>query len=219
LSGLAASYNAPSAELDAAVAASVLADAPPMAELAAGFRAGQFIASKSVDDTGSDTTPTRGQGIRLQGSLKVDVRCPGFLDTPVYDPSVNGSASLTLAVENTRIRRTFGGQADNCTLRGYIGTQSAEVHINGTIAFDLGQDIGLGQHWSGRLLAYLPGELDVGDYTFQSVSARFTSDKIEHLIVLTDGTTVVLTYTDAGISVRDKDGVWLCQTGETCARQ
>jgi len=211
---LISNYDAPNGELDATRAAAVVADAPPMPQLAAGLRSTGLIASH-VNDASTDTTPSKGNGVRLQGSVDVEVRCPGQLGDPDYDPAVNGTASLTLAIADTRIKRTFGGHADACVLKGYIGTAPARIQIDGNIAFDLGRDIGIGQRWSGRLLAYLPGQLEVEGYTFKSISARFTDDVLEHLIQLGDGTFVVLTLDASGVSVRDKSGSWYCPSDQT----
>jgi hypothetical protein len=217
LRALISSYDQPDGELDATRAAAVLADAPPMPELAAGLRSTGLIASH-VDDASADTAPNTGKGVRLQGSIQVEFRCPGELGTPDYDPSVNGSATLTIAVADTRIRRTFGGRADACVLKGDLGGLPARVELDGDIAFDLGHDIGIGQGWSGRLLAYLPGQLEIAGYTFRSVSARFTDKQLEHLIQLGDGTFVVLTLNASGLGVRDKDGTWYCPSQTTCTR-
>jgi hypothetical protein len=215
---LISNYDAPDGDLDATRVAAVLAAAPPMPELAAGLRSTGLIASH-VDDVSTDTAPSSGRGVRLQGSVKVEVRCPGELDNPDYDPAVNGTATLTLAVADTRIRRTFGGHADACVLKGSIAGQPARIRLDGNIAFDLGRDVGVGQRWSGRLLAYLPGELEVGGYTFRSVSARFTDDQLEHLIELDDGKFVILTLNASGLGLRDKNGTWVCPTGQTtCTR-
>jgi hypothetical protein len=214
LRGLISDYDSPDGELDATRAAMVLADAPPMPELAAGLRSTGLIAGH-VNDASTDTAPSKGSGVRLQGSVTIDFRCPGQLDNPDYDPAVNGTGTLTLAVADTRIKRTIGGHADACVLEGYIGTAPARIQLDGNIAFDLGHDIGIGQRWSGRLLAYLPGQLEVEGYTFKSISARFTEDELEHLIELSDGTFVVLTLNASGISVRDKSGTWYCPSDQT----
>ncbi len=219
LQSLIASYNTPDGVLDGTRAAQVIANAPLMPELAAGLRATGIIAD-DVNTASTDSSPHSGTGVQLQGSVQLDFRCPGELDQPDYDPSVNGSASLTIAVQNSLIKRTFGGSANACVLRGYVGTHAVRVQLDGTIAFDLGHDIGIGQRWSGRLLAYIPGEIDIEGYTLRSISARFTPDMLEHLVVLDDGTTVVLVFTDSGLTVRDKDGTWVCPTGQsTCTQQ
>lgn len=218
LASLIRSYDAPDGELDETRAAEVLADAPPMPELAAGIRSTGIVAD-DVNAASSDTSPKKGSGIKLQGSVQINARCPGELTDANYDPAVNGSLSLTVAVADTRIRRTIGGHADSCVLKGYVGTKSVRVELDGNLAFDLGHDIGIGQRWSGQLLAYLPGKLEVEGYTFQSISARFTADRVEHLIRLADGTAVVVIFTDTGLTVRDRDGAWVCPSGGTCTRQ
>jgi hypothetical protein len=215
---LLASYDAPDGELDATRAGMVIADAPPMPELAAGLRATGFIAD-DVNTASHDSEPQTGAGVRLQGSVRLQIRCPGDLGTPNYDPSVNGSASITIAVADSRIKRTFGGQADGCVLRGMVGDNAVRIQLDGRVVFDLGGDVGIGQRWSGKLFAYLPGELEVGSFSFQSISARFTPEQVEHLVRLDDGTSVILTFTASGISVRDKSGTWYCPTGQnTCSR-
>jgi hypothetical protein len=218
LSGLIANYDQPDGQLDSTLAGQVIADAPPMPELAAGLRATGLIAG-SVNDASTEETPQKGKGVRLQGSIDVTIRCPGDLASPVYDSTTNGTATVTLALENSAIKRTFGGEANGCVLRSQIGQTAVRIVVDGNIAFDLGGDIGIGQRWSGRLLAYLPGELDVAGYVFQSVSARFDNATLEHLVRLANGTYVVLVFTDAGLSIRDKDGSWYCPSGgTTCTR-
>jgi hypothetical protein len=214
LRALIASYDAPNGELDSTQAGTVIANAPPMPELAAGLQATGLVAG-SVNTASTDNTTQTSSAVRLQGSINVDFRCPGDLTQPVYDPATNGSASLTFAVQDNLIKRAFGGTADNCVLLGYVGANTVSVHLQGTIAFDLGSDIGIGHRWSGRLLAFLPGELTVGSFTFTSLSARFTQDMVEYLVHLDDGTNVVLTFTSSGLSVRDKSGSWFCPSGQT----
>jgi hypothetical protein len=216
LSGLIANYNQPDGQVNASLARTVVSDTPP--ELEAALRATGVIAS-SVNDASTDTTPNKGSGVRLQGSINVDLRCPGALNNPVYDPATNGTASLTFAIADTKIKRTFGGVADHCVLSSMVAGTSVRTQLDGNIAFDMGNDIGIGQHWSGTLLAYLPGQLEVAGYTFTSVSARFTSDQLEHLVRLDDGTFVILTFNSTGVTVRDKDGTWLCPSdGSTCTQ-
>jgi hypothetical protein len=215
---LLASYERPTASLDATAVTDALNSVPNFQELAAGIQAVRYVTGE-VDYASRSPSSKAGSRIRLQGSLGLKLRCPGERSDPLYDETINGSLSLTLAVADNKIRRSMGGQANGCVLQGTLNGQPARIKIDGEVAFDLGGDIGLGDPWGGELLASLPGELRVGDYTFQSVSGRLHAGRFQHLVRLPNGTTIVLELSDSGITVRDALGVWLCAAGESCAKQ
>ena len=212
------SYERPTAALDGSNVDAVLTLAPNLRELAAGFDAAKYL-PKEVDYASSSTAPKTGSRLRLQGSVRLDIRCPGERSDPVYDEAVNGAVSLTIAVAESRILRSMGGEANNCVLQGTLQGVPVRIAIDGQIAFDLGSDIGIGQYWSGELLASLPGELRVGDYVFQSISARYTKGRFQHLVRLDDDSTIVLELSNEGITVRDGSGVWFCAEGKSCAKR
>jgi len=230
------SYERPSATLDGARVDDALKNAPNLQALAAGMQAVKYIASDVNDASDSSSSSSR-SNLRLQGALRLKVRCPGERSEPVYDEALNGSVSLTVAVAESRILRSVGGEARACVLQQTLtGGLTARIQLDGDIAFDLGGDIGIGQYWSGELLASLPGQLRVGDYMFESVSARITNNwtatgkrerRFQHLVRLEDGESTIvleLTLDDdglplAGVTVRDSSSVWLCREGQSCARQ
>lgn len=219
LSVLVAEYEQPDADLDDTTVSAALQELPPLDELSAGFAASQ----KPVDDAGAASVPAEQQesssDINLQGSIKVTVRCPGDLAEPVLDPAVNGTFSLTLAVARNRIRRTIGGRAEGCVLRGTLRNLSARVVLDGDVAIDFGRDIGLGQGWSRSLLIAVRGKVDVGGQSFENLSARISEGRIEHLFVRDDGSMFVASLAPNGISIRDRQGIWLCAEVGTCARE
>jgi hypothetical protein len=212
------SYERPTLALDVSSVQAALDSAPPnLRELAAGLEAAKYVMGE-VDHASKTSSSRTGERIRLQGSLGLKVRCPGERSDPVYDESINGSLSLTLAVADSRIRRSMGGEAKACILQGTLHGLPARIQIDGRIAFDVGGDIGLGQPWSGELLTSLPGELHVGDYVFQSISGRLHAGRFQHLVRLNEGT-IVLELSEDGITIRDASGVWFCAEGEPCAKQ
>jgi hypothetical protein len=212
------SYERPTAVLDASTVATALDSTPNLKELAAGVQAAGYIMD-DVDRASSTSSSKSGSRLRLQGSLGLKVRCPGQLGTPVYDESINGSVSLTLAVAENAIRRSFGGAAKACILQGTLRGLVARIELDGDMAFDVGRDIGIGQGWSGELLASLPGKIIVDDYVFESISGRLTQGRFQNLVRLNDGSTAVLELSDDGITVRDSSGVWFCAEGQPCAKQ
>jgi hypothetical protein len=212
------SYERPTAVLDTMTVQDALATTPNLKELAAGVEAAEYIMNDV--DSASTTAGTRsGSRVRVQGSVNVKVRCPGERADPVYDENVNGSISLTLAVADTAIRRSFGGEAKACVLQGQLAGRTIRIELDGQLLFDVGHDIGLGTGWSGELLASLPGELLVDTYKFQSISGRITQGRFQNLVRLPDGTTAVLELSADGITVRDSMGVWFCAEGQPCAQQ
>lgn len=212
-----ASYDRPTASLDVTGVTDALRMVPNFEELAAGIEAARYVVG-DVDYAGrTPSTKTGGGRVRLQGSLGLEIRCPGERSDPVYDESLNGSLSLTLAVADNKIRRSMAGKANACVLQGTLRGFPARIELDGEVAFDLGGDIGLGQPWGGELLAVLPGELKVGDYSFQSISGRLHGGRFQHLVSLPGGGTIVLELSDGGITVRDATGVWFCAEGEPCA--
>lgn len=209
-----AAYEQPTAELDAPGVQAALATMPPLTQLAAGFRAGRFPAD-DVDTASEPSNP--GGSLRVQGSIRVTFRCPGALGEPIFDPALNGSVSLTIAVAQNRIRRTFGGAAERCILHQELLGQSVQVELDGEVVFDVGRDLGLGEGFSGDLFAKF-AQLTVAGRQFQNVTGRFQDGRLEHLITL-DGGTIVASLGEAGITIRDGRGVWLCLEAQTCAEQ
>jgi hypothetical protein len=218
--GLRAAYEQPSGTVDETTVLEVLEMAPDIESLAAGLSSLQ-IASDGVGDASEAAGAKTGSGIDLQGSITVNVRCPGELDDPVYDAAQNGSLSLTIAVESTRILRSIAGTASNCRAHPTFFGRTVRAAINGPFAFDLGGDIvGLGQRGSGTLLFSLGGEIVIEDVPFAGITGRLRPDSFESLFTLPDGNTVVLVLLAAGvIGVRDHDGTWSCNTADfRCAR-
>jgi len=210
------SYEHPTAVLDKTTVNDALNSTPNLQELADGMEAATYL----MGDVGeaSDTASTKSSSrVRIQGSVKLDIRCPGELDAPVYGD--NGSVSLTLAIAESAIRRTFGGEAKACVIKQQVAGRMARIQLDGELAFDVGRDIGLGQGWTGELLASLPGELRVDEYLFKSISGRITQGRFQNLVEMSDGKTVVLELGVNGINVRDASGVWFCAEGAPCAKQ
>lgn len=218
---LLANYQAPTASLNQTSAAEALKSAPSLSDLealAVGFQAAESLVASDVDQASSTSSGSSGTRIRLQGSINLHVRCPGDPSNPNYDESVNGSVSLTLAVADNRIRRSFGGEAKTCRLLGKLHELDASVELDGPLAFDLGGDVGIGQRWTGTLLASLPGALTVAGHEFRTISGRLVEGRFQHLVTLPDGKTIVLQVSgDGGITIRDNTGVWFCKEGEPCA--
>lgn len=213
------SYERPTAVLDTTTVESALESVPNLQQLAAGVEAAEYVLSE-VDEATPSALNQGTSRLRLQGSVDLKIRCRGERTDPVYDENVNGSVSLTLAVADSKIRRSFGGNAKACVLQGTLAGFTVRIQLDGDLAFDMGQDIGLGTGWSGELLASLPGELRVDDYVFQSISGRITKGRFQNLVRLPDGGgTVVLELSANGINVRDASGVWFCAEGAPCAKQ
>jgi len=218
LRSLLSNYDRPTADLDQTSAVEALHGFPQLEQLDAAFLASQLPVD-SLKDLASPAATDTGSGVRVQGSISATLRCPGDLDTPVLDPAVNGSVTITLAVANNRIRRSFGGRANACVLRGNALGQSVRVKIDGPIAFDLGGDIGLGARWSGTLLMRIEGDLEVANaFTLHDASARYSDGRWEHLFALKDGSTIVAAVAPTGVSIRDARGLWLCLDSRACAR-
>ena len=214
-------YQRPTASLDGSTVNEALKSAPPnVRQLAAGLEALKYVV-KNVDyASGNTTAPNAGGRLRLQGSLRLDIRCPGERTDPVYDETINGSVSLTAAVADNRILRGLGGEANACVLQGTVQGITVRVELDGPIAFDLGGDIGVGQYWTGELLASLPGTLTIAGSEFRSISARLTQGRFQYLVNLPDKAgSIVLELSDAGITIRDGVGVWFCAEGQSCAKQ
>ena len=173
-------YARPSATLDADTIQEALEELPPLESLAAAFRASGY-ATTGLDDAGGTASKKSGGAVSIQGSLRVNLRCPGQLDDPTYDAHSNGSLSLTIGVEDNRIKRGIGGTADHCVLRGRLLDLPVRVEIDGPIAMDLGHDVGLRARWSGTLLMFVRGSITVGDLFLYNLSARYTEERLEYL--------------------------------------
>ncbi|HEX6273875.1 MAG TPA: hypothetical protein VFZ53_12595 [Polyangiaceae bacterium] len=215
LSELQSEYERPTGLLDLTSVNEVLAEIPELGRLSSGFRAAGY-ATRGVNEA-ADTSAKKESSIRLQGSIRVGLRCPGDAASPVFDADTNGSMSLTLAVENNAIKRGVGGRADGCVLRADVRGTPLRVEIDGPIAFDLGGDLSLRQRWSGRLLMRIAGTITIGDLELQSLSARFTNSKFEYLFVLPNDDWIIAELTDQGVALRDREQTWVCPDGQPCA--
>jgi len=215
------SYERPTATLDGSNVDAALKNAPNLQALAEGLQAVKLYIASDVDYASSSSSGSSRSNLRLQGSLGLKVRCPGERSDPVYDEAVNGSVSLTVAVAESRILRSMGGEAKACVMKGTLAGLAARIQLDGEIAFDLGGDIGVGQYWSGDLLASLPGQLRVGDYMFESISARLKDGRLQHLVRLQgeQEKTIVLELSATGVTIRDASGVWFCREGQSCGKQ
>jgi len=218
LSNLSESFDSPDAVLDTTTAQQMIAQSPPLSQLAAAFRSTR-LAADSASHAGDEAEPQSSSRIRIQGSVRVVMRCPGELATPVYKENANGSVSMTVAIANSRILHAIGGEAAGCVLRGDLLGTPIRVGIDGPINFDLGRDLALGEGWSGQLLVNLAGELNINGSRFNNLTARFTDSQFQFLDRLSDGTAAVLELATSGIIVRDKTGTLLCADAQSCVRQ
>lgn len=206
-------YNSPTAVIDPGDIDQVLADMPSIRAIAPGFRATSY-ATRGVNE--AEDSSQEDETLRIQGSIRVTLRCPGELDDPVYDADTNGSLALTIGVENSRIRHGIGGRATNCVLRADDEGLPVRVSIDGPFAFDLGRDLSIRERWSGRLLMLISGTIHIGDLELKNLSARWKSDKFEYLFVLPNNDWIVAQLTADGISIRDKERTWVCPDGQPC---
>jgi hypothetical protein len=212
LAELQGGYDQPSATLDKERVRELVDMYPDIKTLAGGLQS-MRLAEAGVDQASAQNQASTGDGVDLQGSLRITVRCPGELGQPVYDENVNGSIELTVAVDRTRILRGISGQATRCSARTAVYGLPFRVLLDGPFALDLGRDVGIGQSAAARLLVSLQGQISVNDISFSSITGRMTGDAFESLFVLAGGDTVVLNVgTDGSVGVRDRTGNWHCAT-------
>ena len=222
MSELIESYKHPTADLDTTTANEVIAELPPLEELAAGFRAARYTTNGVDEGSGSSD---KDSALRVQGSVRVTLRCPGEGENPVFDANTNGSISMTLAVEENRIKRSVRAVAAACLLRGELLSLPIRVAVDGPILFDLGGDVGLRDRWSGQLLMSLEGSLEIEELVLEKMSARWTDgERLEHLFERPNGGTVVaelrtLASGDPGIGLRDSTRIWGCRDGQGCVEE
>ena len=218
LSGLEQSYDAPSAELmDAPAVQAAMDSVPELGDLAAAFRATGALVDP-IDDASEAAGATSGAGIRVRGTIEVQVRCPGSGSTPVFDAATNGTFTLRLAVQDNSIRGSFGADSEHCISSANVAGTRLPVELDGRLEMDLGGDIRLGQRRArSRILFSLDGDLTVGATVFRNVSARFEGERFEFLVMTARGS-VVLFLSDTGIGLRDQDATWYCDAdARTCA--
>ena len=218
LTGYIHDYDNPTAVLDPASADSALADMPELGRLAAGLRASGY-ATNTVDEAGrSSSKKDEENALDIQGTIKVNLRCPGELDEPVYDASTNGTLDVTIGVDESRILRGVRGQATNCVLRADDEGVPVRVSVDGGFAFDLGRDLSIRRRWSGELLLVIYGDIRIGDLELRNLSARWNAERFEYLFVISDGEWVIARLSSDGITIEDKDTTWFCAAGQPCAR-
>lgn len=214
LETLESAYDAPSANLmQATRVQNTLARAPDIEQLAASLRATGSLLD-GVDDASRAGETRSGEGLRLRGSLELRLRCPGHDAEPVFDAARNGSLTLTLAVRDNAIHRSFAGSAERCALRAVVRGLPIRVSIDGALEVDLGTDVALGSDRSdARVLLSLQGDIEIEGHSVSRVTARFTRDRFEYLYELPDGGTVILLVTADGVGLRDAAGTWYCSVG------
>ena len=220
LGELSGEYDAPSADLDQTSVREVVDAFPELERLVSGLRSTEGVIDQ-LDEATESAEERSNEGVRLRGKLVVKRRCPGNLEEPRYDEEENGSVTLTLGVLQSSVRRAIIGDANACKLSTTIAGRRVPVELDGPMLIDLGEDFRLSEGWNGeRLLISMPGRVTVDGFTFEGVTARITPDRVEHLIRLNDGSTVVVSLTSDAVSVRDRDETWTCsRTGGPCAAQ
>jgi hypothetical protein len=219
LAQLSEEYDAPTAELSQTDVRPALDSVPDLERLLAAFRSAATVLER-VEDAQEPAQERTGKGIQLRGALYVTLRCPGQLEQPRYEEAQNGSVALTAAVSANRIRRTIGGEAKKCRFNAQLGTLPLPVVLDGRVDLDMGADKALGQSWSDQgWLVAVQGSITVNDISFGGISARISGEKVESLLRLPDGTSVVLSAAPTSISVRTRDAVWSCNTAsDLCKR-
>ena len=218
LDELSSEYDEPSAELDQTSVRDLVDQSPELESLLSGLASTSDIVDE-IDDATDPAEARSNEGVRLRGKLVVTLRCPGNLDEPRYDEAENGSMTLTLGVLRSSVRRGVVGEANACKLNGTIAGRSVPVEIDGPLLLDLGEDFPLSEGWNReRLLVSMPGRVSVDGYSFQGVTARITPERVEHLLRLENGGTLVVSITSDAVSVRDRERTWTCsRTGGPCA--
>jgi hypothetical protein len=216
LSSLQAEYDQPSARIDPTAVREALLRVPELKGLAATFERTQTLVDRAVaaGDTADDQA---GGAIELRGGLNVTVDCPGDSNAPVDDP---GTLSLQFAVKRSRIKGSFWGLADHCIFAATVDDLPVRAEMDGDLAMDIGEDVPLGEEWSGsRLLLSLIGPLTLQGVTFEGVSVRLIGGRFEYLRSDTGGS-IVLFSTNSGLGVRDSEQTWYCGTDYSgCATQ
>jgi hypothetical protein len=212
LAQLSLEYDHPTAELESTRIRSVIDSVPELQRLLAAFRSTATVLDR-VTEAQEPASQRTGEGIRLRGSLRVTLRCPGDLEQPNYDEALNGSLVLTFGVQQSELLRSVGGVANACRLSEDVAGVSIGVTLDGPLDLDLGRNIPLGTSWSvPRWLVALRGSLQVEGVTFSDVSARVGPGTVETLQRLGDGTSVVLSASSSAVSLRDADATWSCDT-------
>lgn len=212
-------YDGPTGILDPASADSALAEMPQLGRLAAGLRASGY-ATNTVDEAGrSSSRKDKDNALDIQGSIRINIRCPGELEEPLYDADTNGTLDVTVGVDESRIKRGVGGRANGCVLRGDDEGVPIRVEIDGPFAFDLGRDLSIRSRWKGQLLMRIDGRITIDDLELQGLSARWTAEEFQYLFTLANGDWVIAQISLDGITIRDHDRTWFCREGQPCATQ
>jgi len=216
LSTLQGEFEHPTAVLDETSVGEALLQMPSLRQLAAGFRAAGTT-TDNVNTADEQAASGAGSRLNIQGSIKVNVRCPGGLDERSFGP--NGSIDLTIGVERNLIKRGIAMMAHDCVMRGDVLGTPVRVAIDGPIYMDLGRDLGLRQRWVGRLLMLITGSIDIEGLAVENLAARWTSDTFEYLFRIPSEDTWVIAAmgADGTVSVRDSQQTWSCPDGSTCS--
>lgn len=165
----------------------------------------------------------------IEGVVHARTDCAGQPATPV-DSRDAGVLDLTLAVEGSRLRRSFVGSGRGCRLIALEPPGTMVVTLEFAAAFS--SDIGIGEPVPKSLLVAAnavegtlerPGLLPVS-FTRDELHIRLAPDgSTEVLLDLADlivggrGTVVLVQRPDGEHAVRAKNGTWTCRSnGASC---
>jgi hypothetical protein len=212
LSELETSYDHPTAVLDPDAADDIRSDVGSLDLLVTGLQVADYI-DDAVDEASDAAEGHSAKKLRIRGSVRVAQTCPGVVSD---DDLPRGSLSLLFGVADSYVKRGVSGVFSKCVLGASYLDVPVRVDVEGPAEFDLGNDLPIGESFSGRLLMVLAGSVTIGSVVFRNFSARWTSDSFEYLRTLKDGTTVVVELTKDGLFIRDRDEVWVCLDGKPC---
>jgi hypothetical protein len=230
LSALAVRYDHPSAAIpsarirDFALAADQYIK---ISKLLAGLRFTRTLISET--SAGLDAN-TAAEDLSVSGTVHASLPCFGDGPIPTSDSATNGKLSVTLGVEESRLKRGFTGEFSRCRFRvepALVAPQ--KVSVSAKFVGDLGSDLGIGSELTGALIMKLRdivGESSggLGDFPIASAEFHFRIAADGSVETLLDGTMFGLAETgsvllslrvDGTVSLRDSLGEWSCDAGIT----
>ena len=224
---LADAYENPTAMLTPATARAVVDRTQPLRGVLEAVRGLQFIRDIVENATSIDDGDI--ESLQVRGALDARAACPGWDDAPP-DQSLDGTIEVTIGVEESRVQRAFGGRATNCRFVTEVAGQRSNAVASMELEVDLGGSLGLGEPAPPILVrgTNVSGSVNGVALSLGSQALSFRlleGGAIETLVDIATlgsgmtGNVLVVLHADGRVSLRARDGDWMCGQGSTpCTR-
>jgi hypothetical protein len=230
LSGLAQSYDEPTARLPEDVTQELLQVARPYLDVARRLDGLSLIQTTVAEASAALDSSIDLGSVTIQGSVRAQLSCPGHEAIATDDSARNGVIDVTMGVEETRIQRGLEGAAVDCEFVAVRFGEMDEVTFSADFVADLGETLAIGDEPSTLLTVRLSDLEVMSELTDDALAIPndgydFRVTEEQSIEVLLDprviglrnlGTIVLISHLDGSIGLRERRGEWRCPSGGGC---